>query len=670
MTRRAPLLAAALAFASLASLSRALPAARRGGPTGLQPLRVEVVEARSGEPLPARVVVRGPDGRPVKSEYEQLPGVFTGEDGALELPLAPGRYSVEAHHGIDHVSRTLDVVVPRAQGPLRIALEPWVPLRELGWANGDAHAHLYSDTKRDEAMAATVRRICRAQGVDFLFACQTWAGYGDADWRAGFAKVSDARFRLFFGAEMPKYRTGHTFWIGLQSTRGAFDGAMDTSFEERYHLVAENPRWTFDLVPFPNVPDLELVSRFREAEDALAILPHPTSWWWQRRDGVEKYVTNVASSLPAGLLAGRIWDGMVVMGYDHDPLFYQDLWFHALDAGWRLVPFGELDGGFPPSGRFWYGSTRSYLQVGALTTREAILRAARAGHAFVTSGPIVLASIEAGHGRARRSFQPGDVVPADGRARTLRVQAYASGDRDERLSYVVLFRNSRLHKVWDLRLRAAREFADRLELRETGPAWYALKVYGRTSRTPGQLDVRAEVERLTRGAYEGKWPGDSEVAIASPFYFRVPGTAAEPAPLVSHVRLRLVDPASGEPVTDAVVTVQLAGRVVASVSAPAGVAELRAPAQAVLRLDAPGRPTLRRTLYLDSPRQRERVERLASGRWLDAFGGRARMQPGQVPWEAFELEGTRRDLSEVEWTIPWSPNERDPAWEAFDRRFR
>jgi hypothetical protein len=328
-----------------------------------------------------------------------------------------------------------------------------------------------------------------------------------------------------------------------------------------------------------------------------------------------------------------------------------------------MAPFGELDGGYPPSGRFWYGSVRTYLRVGPEMSRESIVLAARAGRTLVTSGPIVLASIDGG-------FETGDVVPADGRERTLRVEALASGDREDRLSYLVLFRNGRIHRVWDLREEAPRRFETSLPVQETANAWYVLKAYGPTARTPDQLDVRAIVERVTRGRYEGRWPGDSEVALTSPFYFRAPGAAADPPPLVSHVRLRLVDPVSGAPVRDATVRVQVAGREVASYPAPAGEAELRVPVQAVLRLEAPGRETLRRTLYLDTPAQRARVERLANGSWLDDFGGRERLQPGQVPWAAFDFEGTRRDLAEVAWTIPWSRNERDPLWEGFEARFR
>jgi len=124
------------------------------------------------------------------------------------------------------------------------------------------------------------------------------------------------------------------------------------------------------------------------------------------------------------------------------------------------------------------------------------------------------------------------------------------------------------------------EIEARVPLRESDPAWYVVKAYSRTARTPDQLDVHADVDRVTRGTWEGPWPEDSEVALTSPFYFRRPGTAADPPPLVSHVRLRLVDPTTGEPVRDATMMVTGVGMpffgrdVVFSMLAPLGLSQL------------------------------------------------------------------------------------------------
>ena len=93
------------------------------------------------------------------------------------------------------------------------------------------------------------------------------------------------------------------------------------------------------------------------------------------------------------------------------------------------------------------------------------------------------------------------------------------------------------------------------------------------------------------------------------------------------------------------------------------------PVNAVLLVEVPGHPSLHRSLYLDYPPYRDLIEGLASGRWLDRYGGRERMRPGQVPWEAFHLDEARRVLTDVEWSIAVEPNERDGLWERFEAVF-
>jgi hypothetical protein len=614
-----------------------------------------VFDAASGQPLSARVEIRNERGEPLGSYYEHLPGLFTGEDGSFEVPLDEGRYSVEVHHGIDHLSEKADVEVAAGRGvALEAALATWVSLRERGFVNGDGHAHLYTDERPDDAMAARVRRICLAQGVDFLATCQEWSGYDESTWRPGYARFSDARFLLHFGAEMPKYRTGHTWWLGLTSTRGRFASTMDATYENEYYQSPRPGSWTFDTLPFPSIPDVELVARFRAGEGAAAVVAHPTSWWWQTRGEAVKYTTNVAAGLPFGLLAGPIWDAMVVMGYDPDHYFYQDLWFHVLGEGYRMPAVAELDGGYEPGSRFYYGSMRTYFQVGDDRSMPGIVRALRAGRTFVTSGPIVLATMDGRH-------EVGSVLPADGAPRTLRIEAYASGDRDDALAYVLVLRNGRIHRLWDLRPRAARRFEEDLTIRETERAWYAVKVYGREAPDPAHLDVQEVCRGMAAGTFDGALPARASVALTSPFYFRPDGVPADPAPLESRVRLRVVDPATGKRVERARVVTLVAGRALRELEAVDGTADLRMPLGAVLRIEAPGRSPIHRSLYLDYGAHRALLEEVATGRWLDRNGWR-RLKPGQLPWEALRFRETKDLLGDVDWVVRLEDNERDEAW--------
>jgi hypothetical protein len=273
----------------------------------------------------------------------------------------------------------------------------------------------------------------------------------------------------------------------------------------------------------------------------------------------------------------------------------------------------------------------------------------------VTSGPIVLATMDGGH-------EVGTVLPADGAPHTLRIDAYASGDRDDALSYVLVFRNGKIHRLWDLRPRGARRFEEDLPVRENERAWYVVKAYGKDAPDPARLDVSEVCRRIAAGSFEGTLPAHASVALTSPFYFRPRGAPDVPAPLEPRVRLRIVDPRTQGPVERARVVTLVAGRAKAEIEAVGGTAELRVPLGAVLRIDAPDRPAIHRSLYLDYAPHRALLEEVATGRWLDRHGWRRTLKPGQIPWEALRFQETKATLTDVDWTVLLEDNERDAAW--------
>jgi hypothetical protein len=437
---------------------------------------------------------------------------------------------------------------------------------------------------------------------------------------------------------------------------------MDTMYENLYYQSADNPQWDFNWLAFPNIPDVELVPRFKEAEQAVALVPHPTSWWRQKRGDIEKYTTNVCEYLSFSLLSGGLWDGLVVMGYDRDHYFYQNLWFNVLNQGYRMTPVAELDGGYGENNKFPYGTMRVYFHVGRRVTMERIAAAVSSGRTFVTSGPIVLTDVDG-------KYQVGDVITADGEAHVLNINAYASGESDDYLSYIIVFRNGRVHKLWDVREEKTRHLIRQLDLREEDRAWYAVKVYGRDAwSNPGFLDVMAVCEQIHSGTFAGRVEKENSICITSPFYFRPQG-AGDPPVLRSTVDLRLVDPVTKQPVKNATIDVLVAGNTIDNLEIENGRRELTMPVNAMLRIDAPGYPTIRRGLYLDYLPHRRIVETLANGRWLEGNNRHANLQPGQVPWAAFRFEETKKVLSDVEWTIEMRPNERDGLWQEFDDLF-
>lgn len=616
-------------------------------------LNGNVLDSESGKPLPARVVITDATGKVLSSFYHKLAGFFTDTNGRFTTNLQPGRYQLEVFRGIDYESRSEMIRIDSASSlNITIKLSRWVPLKEMGWVNGDGHDHLYTDTKFNTLMLDTVRQICLAQGIDFMCTAQGWAGYNDSNWRNGYSAFSDENFLLHYGSEMPKYRTGHTWWLGQTTTMGMFDNTMDTTYENHYYQSEQGTDWTFKSLKFPQVPDIEVVQNFRHYDSALAVIAHPTSWWWQKRGNIEKYVTNVAAYLPFSLLAGNLWDAQVIMGYDRDHYYYQNLWFSVLNEGYRITPVSELDGGYNRGDKFYYGSMRTYYKVDSgMLTIDKIKRAAKLGRTFVTSGPIVMANIDS-------SYQFGDIIEANGKEHTLHISAYASGERNDFLSYVVLIRNGKPWRIWDLRASKSRKWTHSIKLTERQNSWYVLKVYGRRAwADTTSLDVMTYCEKQLSA--RDSIATESDVAITSPFYFRKKGEE-EISAMNSVVDLTVSNSKSKE-INAALL---LNGKVIRQFKIKNGRATFTMPVHAVLKLWSETQSPVHRTLYLDYAPFASIMERVASGRWLSDFPGR-NYGPGEVPWQAFKFDEAKKLLAKVSWNIDMTPNERDPLWQPF-----
>ena len=324
-------------------------------------LRGKVTDADTGQPLPARILLRDDAGVPINSYYAQFPGFFTETDGTFSLSLPPGNYTYEITRGFDYDRATGKLMVTAGEAPtLNIALKPWVKLRDLGWVNGDAHAHVVGKHPKDANMIRDVHKIARAQGMDFLYVVQSWAGYDETNWNPPEGFGSDEKFKLFFGAEMPKQRFGHTWWLGINDTCGFYSYGMDKGYSQYYH--SKNKHFTQEQYPLIQMPSIEIVPRLKQTKHAFAVHAHPTSWWWQGGDG-NQFISNIAADLVPDLLSGQLWDGLAVMGYDHDHYFYQNLWFYVLNMGYRMPPFAELDGGYAKIDPNYYGSMRTYFHI-------------------------------------------------------------------------------------------------------------------------------------------------------------------------------------------------------------------------------------------------------------------------------------------------------------------
>jgi len=650
-----------IVFAFAQTSKKAYPEKTKLKAVSFPGIKGKIFDDKTGAQLSARIVIADGNDSAYNPYYKSLPGFFTEEDGTFEDSLKPGNYTLTVFHGIDYESQKIHFTITANGGvDAEIYLKPWSELKERGWVCGDGHDHLYTEKKPDTVMAQTLRKICLAQGIDFVCAAQGWVGYNDTTWRDGYAKFSDDQFTLYYGSEMPKYRTGHTWWLGQTSTRNYFWNTMDTAYENHYFQSEQGTAWDFKQLPFPFIPDEEVVQHFKSADHSVAIMAHPTSWWWQKRGNVEKYVTNAAANLSFGLLSGKIWDGIVVMGYNHDHYFYQNLWFHVLNEGYRMPAISELDGGFEKDDNKYYGSMRTYYQINGKFSIDKLTEAARKGRTFVTSGPIILADVD-------NKYSVGDIVRTNGKKHNLHIKAYASGEQYDYLSYVIVYRNGKIFKVWDIRDKKLRTFEQTLAITEKDKAWYIIKVYGKNA--PKNLEDLDVMKVCEKKLFPDFGNAQHDVAITSPFYFWANGVN-DPQPLISKIDLTVTAPQNNPAFKNVTVDVLANGKKINTLHLKNGAGSFTMPVSDLLKISAEGYTPIYRTLYLDYPPQQELIEELATGNWQKKYDSTTKFNSGEIPWEEFHFEKTRQILSQVNWKIEMSPNERDSLWEKFEGMFK
>lgn len=214
-----------------------------------------------------------------------------------------------------------------------------------------------------------------------------------AEWRRRF---SDASFLFGVDNESPKGRYGHLWWIGWHPDAPFFHD-YDQPNEWWMHHGRQGPPPPYARREMADILDLQ------RAHGALAVMAHPTSWWWDAKGG---FVTNLASELPLLLATGHAPDAMVVMGYDADHAGYQGFWHHLIGKGFYLPGVAELDWSLDDPSSLAHIPLVNLVRLdeGEAWTEALLKEKVRRGAVVMTSGPRLWTQLA---GR-----DPGSEVPA------------------------------------------------------------------------------------------------------------------------------------------------------------------------------------------------------------------------------------------------------------------
>lgn len=376
-------------------------------------------------------------------------------DGAFDMRLPSGVYTITASKGLEYVRQTDTIELkPGAAVTREYHLARWVDMPARGWFSSDDHIHL----RRSPADDPNILRWIAAEDIhvgNILEMGDYWATFFSQYAFGEKGRYQEADRILSAGQEEPRTpEIGHTISLGADEF---------VRFQRDYY--------SFDRL-FDRVHELGGLTGF--AHQAFSFHGYRGMALNTLR-GKTDFLELAQFCVPEGPLAVEHYYQFLDLGYKLTALAGSDFpWCgEGPEYGFREPRFAQI------------GNARFYTYVGQKPSFERWLAAVKAGHTFVTTGPIVLLTVN-GH-------IPGDsldVAPGT----TLHIAAEAYGqDQQVQLRSLELIGHS--------------------------------KVLARSSgKSPGHLTVELDLP-----AQHGIWiaarcdAGTGQVAHTTPVYISVNG---------------------------------------------------------------------------------------------------------------------------------------------------
>jgi hypothetical protein len=280
-------------------------------------------------------------------------------------------------------------------------------------------------------------------------------------------------------------------------------------------------------------------------------------------------VSNMAVELPLDTLLGPTYDGLdIITGpseFEANAKAFE-IWSLLQNHGYRIAATGSSDSCFDRPGGGVPGVPRTYAFVrGAFSIAKAA-KAMAAGSTFVTTGPLLIATID--------KNPPGSECSAGPRVRVLSVEAWGSGRDPRGLQRLEVLRNGQIWRRITLEGKPG-SIQTNFNLLEQETSWYCVRVFG--------------PERQT--------------AISGAFYF-ADKSYRPPQPVAAQVRAQVVDAETGVHVSAVLREVTFSGTIAREGMRhrlPKGEARVAVPGTARLRAEARGYAPMTLSPFLDSP---------------------------------------------------------------------
>lgn len=364
-------------------------------------LSVTILDKESGLPTPVRIRLTDMNGfsTPLPEEaigimygrndaaegYAYQPDSAFYVDGAFSVELKPGKYRMILTKGFEYISQEHGIDLKDGENISQtILLERWISMPDSGWYSADDHIHIRRSPRENPLIlkwvaAEDIHVGALLQMGDFWTTYYAQYAWGES----GVYQLED--HLLTSGQEDPRtHEIGHTILLAQDSA-----------------VRLQQDYYTYDRV-FDRIHEL----------DGLTGYAHQGMSFHGYR------------GMTLDVLQGKV-DFLELLQFcvENGPLHY-DHYYHYLDLGYRLVATAGSDFPWCGKGSGWdaqIGNARFYTYVGGTLNFEAWKENFKAGHTFVSSGPMIDLKV---NGRL-----PGDNLDLD-QDSVIKITAQAYGQAD------------------------------------------------------------------------------------------------------------------------------------------------------------------------------------------------------------------------------------------------
>jgi hypothetical protein len=552
-----------------------------------------ILDGTTGLQSPASVAIVDSNGNKVIENDSYKAGFRCLGEFTKQLP--PGRTRVRVTRGFETRFEEKELQLePGSRTEITFTLRRSLDLRNRGWYAGDSHVHMLHGERTVPVSFDFVALTARTEDLQYLSLAQAW----EIEHPTPESLEAQLRPRsvpdcfLTWNLEAPKnyYKgdagrcLGHCWNLGVRgrTTEGA--NVVQT--------LLDASMWDYESEK-PSYANFESHRLIHEQGGAV-FYTHPARWWmgpWGGKGGYPKVdqmrVSNMAVELPLDTMLGPTFDGLdVITGpgeFENNEKAFQ-LWASLLNHGYRLAATGSSDACFDRPGGGTPGVPRTYTFIPGRFSLSKITEATAAGHTFVTTGPLLIATLD--------GKPPGSVFRAAKKGHILSIESWASGESTQGLSQLEVLRNGESYKLFTFSNEPA-NFETNLVLHETEPSWYCL--------------------RLRQSGIKPR------MAISGAFYFD-DGEYRRPEPVAAQVHARIADAETDAALSGSLTEVAYSGTLTRDLKQHVftnGEEKLVVPGTLRLRAEAQGYEPVVLSPVLDNPELMTLITQLSDADLLD-----------------------------------------------------